>query len=109
MKVVVFAAFALLGGACHGSQNPGAGADAGSGPGPDGGSTGSDGGSTGSDGGSTGSDGGDGPMAPPVTVRTGEPPALIAFRDETSTVWTIPAAIERGVYGVDATGPYRVA
>jgi hypothetical protein len=43
-----------------------------------------------------------------VTIRTGEPPALIAFRDEAATEWKTPAATGTGMFEIEVAGPYRV-
>lgn len=43
-----------------------------------------------------------------VTVVTGVPPALIAFRDEASATWKTPTSTSTGTFALDVTGPYRV-
>lgn len=95
MKVVAFAvSFALFGAACSQGSPERGGPDS-----PDGGAGGSDSGSGGADG---------GPVLPRITIRTGEPPALIAFRDEAATEWKTPAAIGTGMFEIEVAGPYRV-
>lgn len=94
MKVFAFAALLVLfGGAC-GDDRRGLG-----GSGPDGGSDGSGGGSDAPDGGM--------PM-PRVTIVTGYPPALIAYREETTTAWRTPASPSAGRFELEVAGPYRV-
>lgn len=80
------ASLALLGAACSEGSHTMGGADAGPG----------------------GDDGDGGPVLPRVTVRTGAPPALIAFRDEASAAWTTPTPTSPGVFEIEVTGPYRV-
>lgn len=49
-----------------------------------------------------------GPAGVHVTIETGVPPALIAFREERSTQWqTVPIA-DGGTFDLQVTGPYRV-
>ena len=89
MKGIVFAtSFALFGAACssgtHDRMEP--------------------------DGGDGGSDSGipDAPMLPRIAIRTGEAPALIAYRDEASATWKVPAATAPGAFDFEVAGPYRV-
>ena len=93
----VFALVALLasfGSACGGGH----GGLGGSGP------------DAGSDGPGSGSDVPDAgrAMPPRVTIVTGGPPALVAFREETATAWQTPASPSPGKFEIEVTGPYRV-
>jgi hypothetical protein len=95
------ALFASLVGAC-GDDRRGLG-----GPGGSGGSNAPDGGSGAPDGGSGAPDGG--MQAPPrVTIATGQPPALIVYREETDTAWKTPASPSTGTFEIEVSGPYRV-
>ena len=51
---------------------------------------------------------GDDPGGARVTIQTGQPPALVAFRDEASTEWQTLATSGTSTFEVAATGPYRV-
>lgn len=78
MKVFIFAACALFAAACTNGDD------------------------------SEGDDDPGGPVPSRITIRTGEPPALIAFRNEASTQWTIPSATQPGEFVIEVTGPCRV-
>jgi hypothetical protein len=72
----------------------------------------------GGDGGGGGDDGGGGgggsdadtDAAPAlhITIHTGEPPALLAFREELSTQWQTVDVADRGTFDLAVRGPYRV-
>lgn len=49
------------------------------------------------------------PSGEVVTIRTTEPPALIAYRDESSATWKLLEPVEEGTYEVRPGGLYRVA
>jgi hypothetical protein len=51
---------------------------------------------------------GDDPGGSRVTILTGQPPALVAFREEASTEWQTLATSGKSTFEVAATGPYRV-
>lgn len=51
----------------------------------------------------------DGPPTPThLTIHTGEPPALLAFRDEASAQWQTVDVAGRGTFDLAVHGPYRV-
>lgn len=61
----------------------------------------------GRDGGTDAPDGGT-PALPRITVVTGQPPALIVYRDEATAGWKTPASPGTGRFEFDVAGPYRV-
>jgi hypothetical protein len=63
----------------------------------------------GPDGGSAGSGSADGGELPAhLEIHTSESVALIAFRDEVSADWKLPAPTSPGVFDIELTGPYRI-
>src|ERR1051325_4008613 len=88
---------------------PGSGGPAGSACGGGHGGLGGSGPDAGSDGPGSGSDVPDAGMAMPprVTIVTGGPPALVAFREGTATAWQTPASPRPGKFEIEVTGPYR--
>jgi hypothetical protein len=46
--------------------------------------------------------------APPITIQTGNPPALVAYLEEGMAGWEPLVAAEGGGFELEASGPYRV-